>query len=220
MGGLRLVNGSTVAFEGPVPVAMREGAVLLLDEIDSGTPSAMMVLQPVLENKPVILSKSGTVVKPTTQFNIIATANTRARGDDDGRYIGTNALNEAHLDRYAETVEHFYPPAVVERQILTNNFKSLKTRPDQEFIERLIDWARICRIGYDNGSVGELVSTRRLVSICRAFVIFDETRAGAIRRGIRRFDKDTQDSLLQSYTAVDADATAGKPSAADDEEPW
>jgi len=222
LGGIRLVGGDTEPFEGPVPVAMRLGATLLLDEVDHGK-NPLICLQPVLENKPIILSKSGTVVRPIKGFNVMATANTKGKGDDDGgRYVGTNVLNFAFLDRVDETIEHDYPCSEVERQILLGKLKSFGGNVDHDFVKKLASWAEICRIGYNNGSVTEIISTRRLVSICRAYTIFGPDRIGAIKRCIRGFDSDTQDSFLQTYTSVDEHVTKNPtvPVVADDEVPW
>ena len=204
IGSYELIDGSTVRREGPVLTAMRRGAVLLLDECDLGTED-ILCLQPILEGKPYFDKKTGEVVHPAAGFTVLATANTKGKGSDDGRFIGTNILNEAFLERFAVTVEQEYPPAATERKILEKNFAELNI-DDSVFIERLITWAEIIRKSYADGAVDEIISTRRLVHISKAFSIFDN-RLKAIEMCLNRFDTDTKNAFLDLYTKVDADAT-------------
>ena len=204
IGSYELIDGSTVRREGPVLTAMRRGAVLLLDECDLGTED-ILCLQPILEGKPYFDKKTGEVVHPAAGFTVLATANTKGKGSDDGRFIGTNILNEAFLERFAVTVEQEYPPANTERKILEKNFAELNIN-DSVFIERLITWAEIIRKSYADGAVDEIISTRRLVHISKAFSIFDN-RLKAIEMCLNRFDTDTKNAFLDLYTKVDADAT-------------
>jgi MoxR-like ATPase len=205
IGSYELIDGSTVRREGPVLTAMRRGAVLLLDECDLGTED-ILCLQPILEGKPYFDKKTGEVVHPAAGFTVLATANTKGKGSDDGRFIGTNILNEAFLERFAVTVEQDYPPANTERKILEKNFAELGIS-DDVFIERLITWAEIIRKSYADGAVDEIISTRRLVHISKAFSIFNN-RLKAIEMCLNRFDTDTKTAFLDLYTKVDADATA------------
>ena len=209
IGSYELIDGSTVRREGPVLTAMRRGAVLLLDECDLGTED-ILCLQPILEGKPYFDKKTGEVVHPAAGFTVLATANTKGKGSDDGRFIGTNILNEAFLERFAVTVEQEYPPAATERKILEKNFAELGI-DDSVFIERLITWAEVIRKSYADGAVDEIISTRRLVHISKAFSIFNN-RLKAIEMCLNRFDTDTKNAFLDLYTKVDADATAPAPS--------
>jgi MoxR-like ATPase len=204
IGSYELVDGNTVRREGPVITAMRRGAVLLLDECDLGTED-ILCLQPILEGKPYFDKKTGEVVHPATGFNVIATANTKGKGSDDGRFIGTNLLNEAFLERFAITVEQEYPPANTERKILEKNFAVLNIS-DTTFIDRLITWAEVIRKSFSDGAVDEVISTRRLVHITKAFSIFNN-RLKAIEMCLNRFDGDTKTAFLDLYTKVDAEAT-------------
>ena len=204
IGSYELIDGSTVRREGPVLTAMRRGAVLLLDECDLGTED-ILCLQPILEGKPYFDKKTGEVVHPAAGFTVLATANTKGKGSDDGRFIGTNILNEAFLERFAVTVEQEYPPAATERKILEKNFAELNIN-DSVFIERLITWAEIIRKSYVDGAVDEIISTRRLVHISKAFSIFNN-RLKSIEMCLNRFDTDTKTAFLDLYTKVDADAT-------------
>ena len=205
IGSYELIDGSTVRREGPVLTAMRRGAVLLLDECDLGTED-ILCLQPILEGKPYFDKKTGEVVHPAAGFTVLATANTKGKGSDDGRFIGTNILNEAFLERFAVTVEQEYPPANTERKILEKNFAELNIN-DSVFIERLITWAEIIRKSYADGAVDEIISTRRLVHISKAFSIFNN-RLKSIEMCLNRFDTDTKTAFLDLYTKVDADAAA------------
>ena len=204
IGSYELVDGNTIRREGPVITAMRRGAVLLLDECDLGTED-ILCLQPILEGKPYFDKKTGEVVHPAAGFNVIATANTKGKGSDDGRFIGTNLLNEAFLERFAITVEQEYPPANTERKILEKNFAVLNIT-DTTFIDRLITWAEVIRKSFADGAVDEVISTRRLVHISKAFSIFNN-RLKAIEMCLNRFDADTKTAFLDLYTKVDADAS-------------
>jgi len=204
IGSYELVDGNTIRREGPVITAMRRGAVLLLDECDLGTED-ILCLQPILEGKPYFDKKTGEVVHPAAGFNVIATANTKGKGSDDGRFIGTNLLNEAFLERFAITVEQEYPPAATERKILEKNFAILGIT-DAIFIDRLITWAEVIRKSFADGAVDEVISTRRLVHITKAFSIFGN-RLKAIEMCLNRFDADTKTAFLDLYTKVDAEAT-------------
>ncbi len=205
IGSYELIDGSTVRREGPVLTAMRRGAVLLLDECDLGTED-ILCLQPILEGKPYFDKKTGEVVHPAAGFMVLATANSKGKGSDDGRFIGTNILNEAFLERFAVTVEQEYPPANTERKILEKNFAELGIN-DDVFIERLITWAEVIRKSFNDGAVDEVISTRRLVHISKAFSIFNN-RLKAIEMCLNRFDTDTKTAFLDLYTKVDAEATA------------
>jgi hypothetical protein len=197
IGGFRLVNGETVWHNGPVIEALERGAVLLLDEIDLAS-NKILCLQSILEGKGVFLKKIGRVVKAKEGFQVFATANTKGKGSDDGRFIGTNVLNEAFLERFCITLEQEYPTAAIETRILN------KVCDDENFCIRLADWADIIRKTFKEGGVDEVISTRRLVHIINAFNIFED-KAKAINLGLNRFDDDTKSAFMSLYDAVDAD---------------
>ena len=203
LGGFRLVNGETKFVRGPVIEAMERGATLLLDEIDLGS-NKLMCLQPVLEGKGVFLKKVNTWVTPAKGFNVIATANTKGKGSDDGRFIGTNILNEAFLERFAITLEQPYPTQSVEKKILLKSMKKYghMADGDLEFVENLTMWADVIRRTFFDGGVDELISTRRLDHIVKAYSIFDD-KMKAIEMCVNRFDEDTRESFMDLYTKID-----------------
>ena len=202
IGGFRLVDGATVWHNGPVIEALERGAVLLLDEVDLAS-NKILCLQPILEGKGVFLKKIGRFVRPAVGFNVVATANTKGKGSDDGRFIGTNVLNEAFLERFPVTFEQEYPPISVEKKILGGIASQLGVT-DTDFIARLVDWGDIIRKTFYDGGIEEIVSTRRLVHIVRAFSIFND-KAKAIQVCINRFDDETKQAFLELYDKVDAD---------------
>ena len=202
IGGFRLVNGETAWHNGPVVEALERGAILLLDEIDLAS-NKILCLQSILEGKGVFLKKIGRFVKPTAGFNVIATANTKGKGSDDGRFIGTNVLNEAFLERFPVTFEQSYPAPATEQRILEGIALDLSVE-DRDFCERLVAWAEIIRKTFYDGGIEEIISTRRLVHIIRAFSIFGD-KAKAIQVCINRFDDETKQSFLELYDKVDAD---------------
>lgn len=206
LGGFRLVNGETVWFDGPVVEAMKKGAVLLLDEVDLAS-TKIMCLQPVLEGKGVFLKKINEWVKCSPGFNIVATANTKGKGDDSGNFIGTGVLNEAFLERFPITVEQEYPSNAVEKKILEKVFDKLGL-DDSAFIDKLVNWADIIRKTYIEGAIDELITTRRLVHISNAYKIFNMDRMKAISMCVNRFDDETKSAMVDLYTKVDAEATA------------
>ena len=202
IGGFRLVNGETVWHNGPVIEALERGAILLLDEIDLAS-NKILCLQSVLEGNGVFLKKIGRFVRPTRGFNILATANTKGKGSDDGRFIGTNVLNEAFLERFPVTFEQDYPSPSSEEKIL-KNVSSLVGVDDTDFCKRLVDWADIIRKTFYDGGVEEIISTRRLVHVIRAYSIFGN-KAKAIQVCVNRFDDETKQSFIELYDKVDAD---------------
>jgi hypothetical protein len=202
IGGFRLVDGNTVWHNGPVVEALERGAVLLLDEIDLAS-NKILCLQSVLEGKGVFLKKIGRFVKPTAGFNVVATANTKGKGSDDGRFIGTNVLNEAFLERFPVTFEQSYPVPATEQKILSAVALSLGVN-DSDFCKRLVDWADIIRKTFYDGGIEEIISTRRLVHIIRAYSIFGD-KAKAIQVCVNRFDDETKQAFLELYDKVDAD---------------
>jgi len=202
LGGFRLVNGETVWHNGPVTEALQRGAVLLLDEIDLAS-NKILCLQSILEGKGVFLKKIGRFVKPAAGFNVIATANTKGKGSDDGRFIGTNVLNEAFLERFPVTFEQSYPAPAVEQRILEGIALDLQVE-DRDFCKRLVDWADVIRKTFYDGGIEEIISTRRLVHIIRAYSIFQD-KAKAIQVCVNRFDDETKQSFLELYDKVDAD---------------
>ena len=203
LGGYRLQDGQTVWQDGPVIEAMKRGALLLLDEIDLAS-NKIMCLQPILEGNGVFLKKINQFVKPAKGFNVIATANTKGQGSDDGKFIGTNILNEAFLERFPITIEQAYPTNKIEEKILLNvmSDKGLTKDVDSEFAKSLVTWADIIRKTYYEGGVDELISTRRLVHIVEAFSIF-KNKMKSIEMCTNRFDLDTKTSFLDLYTKID-----------------
>ena len=201
IGGFRLIDGKTVWHNGPVIQAMERGAVLLLDEIDLGS-NKLMCLQPVLEGKSVYLKKINKLITPVSGFSIIATANTKGKGSDDGRFIGTNVMNEAFLERFSITLEQEYPNNKTETKILTNVLSSSNIE-DGEFVKRLVSWADVIRKSFAEGAVSDIISTRRLVHICEAYAIFNRDREKAIQLCLNRFDADTKNSFLDLYKKLD-----------------
>ena len=202
IGGFRLVNGETAWHNGPVVEALERGAVLLLDEIDLAS-NKILCLQSILEGKGVFLKKIGKFVKPTAGFNVVATANTKGKGSDDGRFIGTNVLNEAFLERFPVTFEQSYPAPATEQKILEGVALDLGVE-DRDFCKRLVDWADVIRKTFYDGGIEEIISTRRLVHIIRAYSIFQD-KAKAIQVCVNRFDDETKQSFLELYDKVDAD---------------
>ena len=195
IGGFRLVNGDTVWHNGPVIEALQRGAILLLDEIDLAS-NKILCLQSILEGKGVFLKKIGKYVEPAAGFNVIATANTKGKGSDDGRFIGTNVLNEAFLERFALTFEQEYPSAPTETNILK------KLCSDDKFCARLADWADIIRKTFYDGGIDEIISTRRLVHIIQAYKIFGD-KVKSIQLCLNRFDGETKQAFLDLYDKVD-----------------
>jgi hypothetical protein len=203
IGGFRLVNGETAWHNGPVIEALERGAILLLDEIDLAS-NKILCLQSVLEGKGVFLKKIGRFVKPASGFNVIATANTKGKGSDDGRFIGTNVLNEAFLERFPVTFEQPYPASSVEIRILQGIAATLGLTEIDDFCKKLCDWGDIIRKTFYDGGIEEIISTRRLVHIIRAYAIFGD-KAKAIQVCTNRFDDETKTAFLELYDKVDAD---------------
>src|SRR6056300_1529019 len=204
LGGYRLKDGQTVWQNGPVIEAMERGAVLLLDEIDLAS-NKIVCLQPILDGSGVFVKKINRFVKPANGFNVIATANTKGQGSEDGKFIGTNVLNEAFLERFPITFEQSYPTSKIEKKILTNTLKAAG-KTDADFIDKLTTWADVIRKTYFDGGVDEVISTRRLVHITQAYSIFDN-KMKAIQMCTNRFDDDTKNSFVELYTKVDSGAS-------------
>ncbi len=202
IGGFRLVDGNTAWHNGPVIEALERGAILLLDEIDLAS-NKILCLQSILEGKGVFLKKIGRWVKPADGFNVFATANTKGKGSDDGRFIGTNVLNEAFLERFPVTFEQSYPAPATEQKILEGIALDLGVE-DRDFCKRLVDWADIIRKTFYDGGIEEIISTRRLVHIIRAYSIFQD-KAKAIQVCVNRFDDETKQAFLELYDKVDVD---------------
>ena len=202
IGGFRLVDGNTVWHNGPVVEALERGAVLLLDEVDLAS-NKILCLQSILEGKGIFLKKTGRYVQPAAGFNVIATANTKGKGSDDGRFIGTNVLNEAFLERFALTFEQEYPTPAIESKILVRVAASVG-KHDEEFCTNLANWADIIRKTFKDGGIDEVISTRRLVHIIRAYAIWND-RMKAIKVCVNRFDEETKQSFIELYDKIDAD---------------
>jgi hypothetical protein len=201
LGGFRLINGETRFVPGPVIEAMERGCTLLLDECDLGS-NKLLALQPVLEGHGVYLKKVNKWVKPAEGFNIMATANTKGKGSEDGRFIGTNILNEAFLERFAITMEQPYATAATEKKIVVNSMKKYG-KVDDDFAINLITWAEVIRKTFYDGGVDEVISTRRLDHIVKAYAIFGD-KMEAIELCVSRFDDDTKASFLDLYTKIDS----------------
>ena len=202
IGGFRLVNGETVWHNGPVVEALERGAILLLDEIDLAS-NKILCLQSILEGKGVFLKKIGRMVQPKDGFQVFATANTKGKGSDDGRFIGTNVLNEAFLERFPVTFEQEYPSPAIEAKILSRQCDN------DDFVSRLVDWADIIRKTFYDGGIEDIITTRRLVHIVKAYSIFGD-KAKAIQVCLNRFDDETKQSFLELYDKVDADFVIDK----------
>ena len=200
MGGHTLQNGNIIFREGPVIKAMRKGAVLLLDEVDLGS-NKLMCLQSVLEGKGYLIKKTGEWVTPTPGFTIVATANTKGQGSEDGKFIGTQIMNEAMLERFAITMQQEYPPVTTERNILKKEM-ALTGEVDEDFCKKLVDWADIIRKTYYEGAIDDVITTRRLVHIVNAFRMFND-KLKSITMCISRFDEETRAAVLDLYTKVD-----------------
>ena len=201
LGGFRLVNGETVWQDGPIINAMRRGSIALVDEIDLASHK-IMCLQPVLEGKPIYLKKINEVVYPEPGFNVIATANTKGKGSDDGRFIGTNILNEAFLDRFSATFYQEYPSIKMEAKIL-NKYFALYELDEGDFVDKLTKWADVIRRSFKEGAVDEIVTTRRLIDITKSYSIFND-KLKAVAMCLERFDDETKESFTDLYTKIDA----------------
>ena len=201
IGGNTLVDGNVVYREGPVLTAMKRGAILILDEIDRGS-NKMMCLQAILEGKPYYNKKTGETIYPATGFNVIATANTKGRGSDDGKFMSAQILDDAFLERFAITVEQEYPSIKIEKKIILNKMEKVN-KIDEEFADKLVTWADIIRKTFYDGGVEELISTRRLEHIVNAYAMFG-SRSKAIELCVNRFDSDTKSAFLDLYGKVDA----------------
>ena len=200
IGSKTLVDGNVEVVEGPVIIAMRNGIPLLLDEIDAGSANTLLCLQPILEGKPYYFKLKNELIYPTPGFTVFATANTKGKGSDDGRYIGTNVLNEAFLERFAITFNQDYPSAAIEKKIVMNLMKSLSCE-DEEFADTLTKWADAIRRTFSDGGVDETITTRRLVHIVRAFAIFKD-RKKAVELCINRFDDITRNAFSNLFEKV------------------
>ena len=201
LGHYALIDGNTVWQDGPVIIAMERGAVLLLDEIDLAS-NKVMCLQPILEGKGVYLKKINRMVTPAAGFTVVATANTKGKGSEDGRFVFTNILNEAFLERFPITMEVNYPSAQTEKKIVNKVLDSLGVS-DSDFAEKLVNWANAIRKTFYDGGIDEVIATRRLVHISNAFAIFGD-RMKSIEMCVNRFDEDTKTSFLDLYSKIDA----------------
>jgi MoxR-like ATPase len=205
LGGFRLLDGETVWQDGPVVACMKRGGVLLLDEIDLGS-NKLMCLQPVLEGKGIFLKKTNQWIKPAAGFTVLATANTKGKGDMDGRFAGTGIMNEAMLDRFPVCVEQEYPTKATEKKIVLKNMDEFGAR-DDVFADLLVRWSEIIRKTFYEGAIDEIITTRRLNNIAQAFSIFGD-RMKSIEMNIARFDDDTKEAFRNLYTKIDVDAVS------------
>ena len=204
LGGFRLVNGETVWQDGPLVVAMKTGAVALIDEVDLASHK-IMCLQPIMEGQPIYLKKINEIVHPAEGFNIVATANTKGKGSADGRFMGTNILNEAFLDRFSATFYQEYPSTSQEEKILKKQFAKYEISED-DFVSKLVKWADVIRRSFKEGAVDDIVTTRRLIDITKTYSIFNN-KMKSIALCLERFDDETRDSFADLYTKVDAGAS-------------
>lgn len=200
IGSKTLIDGNVEIVEGPVLIAMRTGITLLLDEIDAGSANTLLCLQPILEGKPYYFKLKNEMIIPAAGFNVIATANTKGKGSDDGRYIGTNILNEAFLERFAVTFEQEYPNAKIEVKIVKNLMETYSCL-DEEFAETLVKWADAIRRTFEDGGVDETITTRRMIHIVRAFAIF-KSREKAVELCCNRFDAATKAAFIDLFDKV------------------
>ena len=200
LGGFRLINGETKWFDGPVVQAMKSGAILILDEIDRGS-NALLCIQGVMEGKGVIIKKTGEYVEPTLGFNVIATANTKGKGDESGKYMAATILDDAFLERFPVTVEQDYPSEKLEKKILMRKMSSLGI-DDESWVDNLVKWANVIRKTYQEGGVDEIISTRRLVQILDSNTMFD--KIDSIKYCINRFDQETKSSFFDLYSKIDS----------------
>lgn len=205
IGSKTLVDGNVEVVEGPVLIAMRSGIPLLLDEIDAGSANTLLCLQPILEGKPFYFKLKNELVYPAEGFTVFATANTKGKGSEDGRYIGTNVLNEAFLERFAITFNQEYPSASIERKIVINLMESYSCK-DEDFADTLVKWADAIRRTFADGGVDETITTRRLVHIVRAFSIFKDKKK-AVELCINRFDDITRNAFADLFEKVSTPAT-------------
>ena len=217
IGSKTLQDGNVEIVEGPVLIAMRTGVTLLLDEIDAGAANTLLCLQPILEGKPYYFKLKNEMIVPAAGFNIIATANTKGKGSDDGRYIGTNVLNEAFLERFAVTFEQDYPNAKVEVKIVRNLMETFQCL-DDEFAETLVKWADAIRRTFADGGVDETITTRRMIHIVRAFAIF-KNRVKAVELCCNRFDAATKAAFIDLYDKVENPQPEPAPEAAVEKTP-
>ena len=201
LGGFRLVNGETVWQDGPLVVAMKTGAVALIDEIDLASHK-IMCLQPIMEGQPIYLKKINQVVYPEPGFNVVATANTKGKGSEDGRFMGTNILNEAFLDRFAATFYQEYPSVSHETKILKKQFAKHEIKED-DFVDNLVKWADVIRKSFNEGAVDEIITTRRLIDITTSYAIFGDKMKSVVLC-LNRIDDETRESFTDFYTKVDA----------------
>lgn len=202
IGGFRLINGETVFQKGPVLKAMEQGCVLLIDELDRGS-NKIMCLQGVLEGKPVLVKKTGGVVHPAPGFNVIATANTKGRGTDDGRYSAAQIIDDAFVERFVASIDQPFPAYNIELKIIKKHMISCDVRGHEDFADKLVSWGAVIRKTYDNEGVDELISTRRLCHIVKALSIFNN-RLDAIKMCITRFEDETKEAFLDLYTKIDS----------------
>ena len=208
LGGFRLIDGETVFAKGPVLKAMENGAILLLDEIDRAT-NKIMCLQGILEGKPVLVKKTGEIVKPADGFNVIATANTKGKGSEDGRFTAASIIDEAFLERFTISVDQKFPGLNIEKKIILKHMEKFNA-VDEDFADKLVTWADIIRKTFYDDGVDEVISTRRLCHIVQTFSIFNK-RDKAIDLCISRFDNDTKEAFLDLYSKVDADEIQAQP---------
>ncbi len=202
IGGFRLINGETVFNKGPVVKAMERGAILLIDEIDRGS-NKIMCLQGVMEGKPVLIKKTGEMIRPAAGFNVFATANTKGKGSEDGRFIAATIIDEAFLERFTITMDQPYPTAAVERKIVMKHMEKFG-KIDKDFANNLVSWSETIRKTFEDDGVDEVISTRRLCHIVQSYAIFDN-KLKAIELCIARFDRDTKEAFLDLYTKVDSE---------------
>ena len=206
IGSKSLQDGNVVIVEGPVLIAMRSGCTLLLDEIDAGAANTLLCLQPILEGKPYYFKLKNEIIYPSAGFNVVATANTKGKGSDDGRYIGTNVLNEAFLERFAITLNQEYPEAKIEAKIVKKLMK-IEDCVDDEFADTLVKWASTLRSSFDRGASDETITTRRMVHIVKAFAIFKD-RKKAVALCCNRFDDTTREAFIDLFDKLSVPVVA------------
>lgn len=179
LGKMHVIGGETKWVDGILPIAMRHGYWLLLDEIDAADPSVLSLLNPVLEENPVLVLKEndGEVIKPHHNFRVFGTANSiGAMQDRSGSYSGTNQMNEAFLDRWQVVLV----PNMSEKEelkVIKNKVGGLKTR----WAKRIVEFAQKVRDkkleGFEFSS--DSFSTRRVIAWAKKTALLGSPISGA-----------------------------------------
>ena len=195
VGSKSLVNGNIVYEDGPIVWAAENGACINLSEISAGDANELLCLQHVLEGDAFFVKSANKWVTPKAGFCVIATDNTKGMGSDSGKFVGTNILNSAFLERFKMTMEQQYPPVKIEREILAKEMLRHKSEVDTKFIEELSDWVAVIRKTYMDEGIDEQITTRRACHIVDVHCNFFPVDK-AIQLCTARFDDTTQAAFL------------------------